>query len=230
MRHATAEREPERSGSGLRGRGAGGGVGGAGAFPGRPRSTHKFRLGVLTSGFTRHKQQESHCQTRRSSSRRVCFQSVRRRTPPARPMAAPRARSRPAPRARHPWPAPARAPCRRHRGPPCWRNRKARASALRCSHAGRERAHGFSSRPVSRRAARCVPGWGVGQGAGQGGSRGWKGQPLEWTGGRSPFAEVLAEGVSGAFARDEDDAADGGVAPHQPLDVGRLGRTDVRVE
>ena len=46
------------------------------------------------------------------------------------------------------------------------------------------------------------------------GRKGGKAASLRGRGGRSPLTEVLAELVGGAFARDEDDPAEGGVAPH----------------
>ena len=46
------------------------------------------------------------------------------------------------------------------------------------------------------------------------GRKGGKAASLRGWGGRSPLTEVLAELVGGAFARDEDDPAEGGVAPH----------------
>ena len=147
-------------------------------------------------------------ETHLSSSRRVCLQSFRWPQPPARPMAAPRAQSRPAPRLRRPCAAPAWAPCRRHRRQHRWRSRRARAPASAGEGTGVQLAPRELQGCVLRPRSKWVKEWlRVGRKGGKAASlRGW--------GGRSPLTEVLAELVGGAFARDEDDPAEGGVAPH----------------
>lgn len=147
-------------------------------------------------------------ETHLSSSRRVCLQSFRWPQPPARPMAAPRAQSRPAPRLRRPCAAPAWAPCRRHRRQHRWRSRRARAPASAGEGTGVQLAPRELQGCVLCPRSTWVKEWlRVGRKGGKAASlRGW--------GGRSPLTEVLAELVGGAFARDEDDPAEGGVAPH----------------
>ena len=147
-------------------------------------------------------------ETHLSSSRRVCLQSFRWPPPPARPMAAPRAQSRPAPRLRRPCAAPAWAPCRRHRRQHRWRSRRARAPASAGEGTGVQLAPRELQGCVLRPRSKWVKEWlRVGR-------KGGKAVLLRGRGGRSPLTEVLAELVGGAFARDEDDPAEGGVAPH----------------
>ena len=147
-------------------------------------------------------------ETHLSSSRRVCLQSFRWPPPPARPMAAPRAQSRPAPRLRRPCAAPAWAPCRRHRRQHRWRSRRARAPASAGEGTGVQLAprelQGCGLRPRLKWVKEWL----------RVGRKGGKAASLRGRGGRSPLTEVLAELVGGAFARDEDDPAEGGVAPH----------------